>query len=65
MATELSLHEAIYNTRAMRRLDTKAVPEEQLLQLIDAANQAPSGSNMQNGRWLIVQDPKVKRALAD
>ncbi|MFK7914793.1 MAG: nitroreductase family protein, partial [Pseudomonadales bacterium] len=47
------------------RLDTKAVPEEQLLQLIDAANQAPSGSNMQNGRWLIVQDPKVKRALAD
>jgi nitroreductase len=61
----MSLSDAIYNTRAMRRLDTKEVPENLLIELIDAANQAPSGSNMQNGRWIIARDPEVKKGLAD
>lgn len=65
MSAEMSLFDAIYNCRAMRRLDSKAVPEELLIKLIDAANQAPSGSNMQNGRWLVVRDPEVKQALAE
>ncbi len=65
MSQEMGLFEIMYNCRAMRRLDTREVPEELLLKLIDAANQAPSGSNMQNGRWLIVRDPGVKTALAD
>jgi nitroreductase len=59
------LLETMYNCRAMRRLDTKPVPAGDLQKLIEAANQAPSGSNMQNGRWLIVQDPAVKQSLAD
>ena len=63
-AGEMGLFDAIYNCRAMRKLDTKAVPEEDLMKLVDAANQAPSGSNMQAGRWLIVRDPEVKRGLA-
>ena len=46
---QMSLFDAIYNCRAMRKLDTRDVPEADLKQLIDAANQAPSGSNMQNG----------------
>ena len=61
---DMGLFEAIYNCRAMRRLDTKPVPEEMLIKLVDAANQAPSGSNLQNGRWLIVRDPSVKAELA-
>lgn len=65
MSQEMGLFDAIYQCRAMRRLDTREVPEEQLLRLIDAANQAPSGSNMQNGRWIIVRDAGVKQALAD
>ena len=48
----------------MRRLDTRPVPEELLLKLVDAANQAPSGSNLQNGRWIVVRDPSVKSELA-
>jgi len=62
---ELSLQEAIYNCRAMRRLETREVPEELLLKLIDAANQAPSGSNAQMARWVVVRDPAVKQRLAD
>ena len=65
MSNEMGLQEAIYNCRAMRRLDSKEVPEDLLLQLIDAANQAPSGSNAQNGRWIVVRDPEVKQQLAD
>ena len=60
----MSLFDTIYHCRAMRKLDTKPVPQELLIKLVDAANQAPSGSNMQSGRWLIVQDADVKMELA-
>jgi len=63
--TEMGVFETMYNCRAMRRLDTREVPEALLVKLIDAANQAPSGSNMQNARWIVVRDPDVKRQLAD
>lgn len=65
MSEEMGLFEAMYNCRAMRKLDTKEVPEALLVKLIDAANQAPSGSNLQNGRWIVVRDPAVKKQLAD
>lgn len=61
----MDLFDVIYNCRAMRRLESREVPEADLVKLIEAANQAPSGSNMQNGRWLVVRDPEVKRQLAD
>ena len=62
---EMDLFDTMYHCRAMRKLDTKPVPQELLVKLVDAANQAPSGSNMQSGRWMIVQDPTVKQALAE
>ncbi|XOV89630.1 MAG: nitroreductase family protein [Pseudomonadota bacterium] len=65
MAEPTDLFDIMYNCRAMRRLDTREVPEDLLIKLIDAANQAPSGSNMQNGRWIVVRDPAVKQQLAD
>ncbi len=58
------LFDVMYNCRAMRRLDTKPVPEELLLKLIDAANQAPSGSNAQRARWIIVRDAEQRKRLA-
>ena len=65
MAEEMGLFEVMYNCRAMRRLDTREVEEEKLRQLIEAANQAPSGSNMQSARWIIARDSEVKQKLAD
>ena len=65
MSETMTLQEAIYNCRAMRRLKTDDVPEALLLQLIDAARQAPSGSNTQNSRWLVVRDAQIKQQLAD
>lgn len=65
MSNDTDLFDIMYSSRAMRKLDTKEVPEDLLMKLVDAANQAPSGSNMQNGRWIIVRDPVVKQKLAD
>ena len=65
MSEDLSIFDAIYNCRAMRRLDTREVPESALTQLVDAANQAASGSNIQAGRWLVVRDAKVKKQMAE
>ena len=61
---EMSLFDVIYNCRAMRRIKREPVPEDLLLRLIDAAHQAPSGSNAQNGRWLVVRDPEQRSKLA-
>ena len=65
VTVDFSLDEAIYNCRAMRKLKTDEVPEELLVKLVDAARQAPSGSNTQNSRWIVARNPTVKRQLAE
>ena len=62
---QMGVFDTMYNCRAMRRLNTKEVPEELLRELISAANQAPSGSNTQGARWIVVRDPQIKHRLAD
>jgi nitroreductase len=65
MADEIGLFEAMYSCRAMRRIKPDPVPEELLIKLIDAANQAPSGSNMQSARFLVVRDRAQKEKLGE
>ena len=62
---QMGVFDTMYNCRAMRRLDTKEVPEALLTELINAANQAPSGSNTQGARWIVVRDTKIKQRLAE
>ena len=54
-------------TRAVRkRLDLdRPVERDVLLDCIRIAQQAPTGSNMQGWRWLIVTDPAKRAALAE
>lgn len=65
MTEEMGVFETIYNCRAMRKLGPEPVPEELLVKLVEAGNQAPSGSNMQRARWIVVRDPDQKQRLAD
>jgi nitroreductase len=65
MTDEIGLFETIYSCRAMRRLRPDPVPEELLLRLVAAANQAPSGRNFQRGRWIIVCDDQQKQRVAE
>ena len=64
MSEEMGIFETIYHCRAMRRLKPDAVPEDLLVQLIDAANQAPTGSNVQGARWIVVRDADQRAKLA-
>jgi nitroreductase len=54
-------------TRTVRKhLDLeRAVPDSTILELIDIAEQAPSGSNQASRRWLVVRDPATKKELAE
>jgi nitroreductase len=54
-------------TRSVRkRLDLgRPVPREVVLEALDVALQAPSGGNRQPWRWLILDDPDKKRAIAE
>ncbi|ETW96102.1 nitroreductase family protein [Candidatus Entotheonella palauensis] len=61
---DMGIFEVMYNCRAMRRLSSKEVPEADLLKLIEAAGQAPSGSNTQRRRWIIVRDAEQKKQIA-
>ena len=64
MPEEPGIFEVIYTCRAMRRIKPDPVPEELLLKLADAGNHGPTGSNVQNVRWVIVRDAERKRLLA-
>ena len=54
-------------TRAVRkRLDLERdVPNDVLLECLQLAVQAPTGSNRQGWRWMVVRDPEKKNALAE
>jgi nitroreductase len=59
--------ELLATTRAVRkRLDLeRAVDPQVILDCIDLAQQAPTGSNAQTWRWIVVTAPATKAALAE
>lgn len=59
----MELREALYTTRAMRRVSDRPIPQDVQARILDAAVRAPSGGNAQNWRFLIVDDPAVKAAI--
>ena len=68
MEFDLAQTDALLSTtRAVRkRLDfDREVPDDVLLECLELAVQAPTGSNRQGWRWMVVRDAEKKRALAD
>ena len=59
--------ELLSTTRAVRkRLDlNRPVPREVVEECLQLAVQAPTGSNSQNWRWVVVDDADKRKALAD
>lgn len=51
--------------RAMRRLRPDPVPDELVRRLVEAANFAPSGRNLQRARWIVVTDVEQRRRIAE
>lgn len=63
----LSADELLTTTRSVRkRLDfDKPVSREVIIECLELALQAPTGSNAQGWQWVFVTDPAKKTALAD
>ncbi len=63
----LSADEVLTTTRAVRRrIDfDRTVEREVIMECIDIAQQAPSGSNRQDWSWLAIDDPATKQVIAD
>lgn len=60
----MDIYEALYTTRAMRRVSTEPVSEAAQKRILDAAIRAPSGGNAQNWRFMLVDDPATIASIA-
>ena len=59
----MDVFEALYTTRAMRRVSEDPIPEDILKQMVDAGIRAPSGSNRQGWKFIVVTDQEIKNQL--
>ena len=59
----MDVREALYTTRAMRRVRPDPIPAHVQARILDAAIRAPSGGNAQGWRFLLIDDPAVKAQL--
>ena len=59
----MDVREALYTTRAMRRVKPDPIPEDVQQRILDAAIRAPSGGNAQGWRFMLIDDPQVKGKL--
>src|SRR5690606_38669093 len=57
--------EAIMTTRAMRRYSDQQVADADIETCLRAAQQAPSGGNVQPQQYLVVTDPEQKAIVGD
>ena len=65
VAEPVSLLDGIASTRAIRRYRTEPVPDDVLAQILFAATRAPTGSNRQPFRFVVLTDgPNARAAKA-
>jgi len=61
---EMDFHEVIRTRRSIRSYKPDPIPEETLNRVLDAARIAPSGSNRQPWKFIVVKDEMLRRRLA-
>ncbi len=61
----MDIFEAMGTQRAMRRLKTDPVSDEDIWKILDAAIKAPSGGNRQPWNFIVIRDAVSKKKLAE
>lgn len=62
----MDVFEAMWTTRAMRRLATNLeVSDDDVHRMIEAAMKGPSGGNKQPMRFIVVRDTSIRRRIGD
>ena len=56
--------EAIYTQRAIRRWKSDPVPDDLIWKVIEAGTKAPSGSNTQPWRFVVITDQETRDAIS-
>jgi nitroreductase len=59
----MDVYEALYTTRAMRRMRPDPIPHTIQARILDAAIRAPSGAGLQPWRFIFVDDPQLRSQL--
>jgi len=59
----VELTQAIEQRRSIRKFREEPIPGEMIDQLLEAARLAPSGSNIQPARFVVVKSPAVRQKL--
>ena len=60
----MDVYEAIASRKSIRAFQEKDVPEEMISRLLEAARLAPSASNRQEWRFIVVRDPATRKKLS-
>jgi nitroreductase len=61
----LNLLEVMHTARSIRRFRPDPVPQALVEQVLDAAVQAPSGTNAQSWRFVVMRDPELRRRVGE
>ena len=59
----MDFYEVIKTRRSVRSFSDRPIPDEALRRVLDAARIAPSGSNRQPWRFIVVRDRELKKRL--
>jgi nitroreductase len=59
----MEVTEAIEKRNSIRKYEDKPVPEEKLLRVLEAARLAPSGSNCQDWKFIVIRDVEIIQDL--
>lgn len=57
--------DVVRRQRGIAHFQETPIPEEALTRILEAATRAPSGSNRQPWRFIVITDPKVKQGLGE
>ena len=61
----ISLGEAMFTQRAIRRFRTDPIPADVMQDIMQAAIRAPNGGNTQQWHFIVVQDEEMRRKLGE
>ncbi|MDR4497600.1 MAG: nitroreductase family protein [Candidatus Scalindua sp.] len=61
----MDVWEAIRKRRSIRKFKSDLIPDEKIRMLIESARLAPSGTNTQPWRFIVVKDEKTKKNLQE
>lgn len=61
----MDVRKAIQSRRSIREYDSREVEEDMLVRVLESGRLSPSAKNLQERRFVIVGDAKIRKALSE